>query len=98
MTVPVLLAVGDEDVRCLETKPDAQVDSPQRWASGSVPNNWPRHQSGRSRFAFNAQIENFLGAVERGNWPSRIFQELSLFPTWDGVDAHCRDNSSGPNQ
>ncbi|MBX9646076.1 MAG: alpha/beta hydrolase [Xanthobacteraceae bacterium] len=66
MAVPVLLAVGDEDTRCLETN---------LMLKSALPNAglWICPNTGHAinleePVAFNAQIENFLGAVERGNW------------------------------
>jgi hypothetical protein len=66
MTIPVLLAVGDEDIPCLETNsmlksvlPDAGL-----WL---VPNTGHGINL-EEPAAFNAQIENFLKAVERGSW------------------------------
>jgi esterase/lipase len=84
-TVPVLLAVGDEDVRCLETN---------LMLKSTLPNAglWICPNTGHAinleePFAFNAQIENFLSAVERGSWRRR-FRERRLPLTWDGVAAH----------
>jgi pimeloyl-ACP methyl ester carboxylesterase len=66
MTVPVLLAVGDEDEPCLETNlmlksalPDAGL--------------WLCPNSGHAinleePAAFNTHVESFLSAVERGSW------------------------------
>jgi hypothetical protein len=66
MTVPVLLAVGDEDVRCLDTN---------LMLKSALPNAglWICPNTGHAinleePFAFNAQVEAFLGAVERGSW------------------------------
>jgi pimeloyl-ACP methyl ester carboxylesterase len=66
MVVPVLLAVGDEDVRCLETN---------LMLKSALPNAglWICPNTGHAinleePAAFNAQIESFLGAVERGSW------------------------------
>jgi hypothetical protein len=66
MVVPVLLAVGDEDARCLETNLTLK---------SSLPNSglWICPNTGHAinleePAAFNAQIESFLGAVERGSW------------------------------
>ena len=66
MTVPVLLAVGDEDARCLETN---------LMLKSALPNAgvWLCPNTGHAinleePAAFNAQIESFLGAVERGSW------------------------------
>ena len=66
MVVPVLLAVGDEDVRCLETN---------LMLKSALPNAglWICPNTGHAinleePAVFNAQIESFLGAVERGSW------------------------------
>jgi pimeloyl-ACP methyl ester carboxylesterase len=66
MTIPVLLAVGDEDAPCLETN---------LMLKSALPNAglWVCPNTGHAinleePAAFNAQIENFLGAVERGSW------------------------------
>ncbi len=66
MTIPVLRAVGDEDVACLETG---------LMLKSALPNAglWICPNTGHAinleePAAFNAQIENFLGAVERGSW------------------------------
>ena len=66
MVVPVLLAVGDEDVRCLETN---------LMLKSTLPNAglWICPNTGHAinleePAAFNAQIESFLGAAERGSW------------------------------
>jgi len=66
MTVPVLLAVGDEDVRCLDTN---------LMLKSALPNAglWLCPNTGHAinleePAALNAQVETFLGAVEQGNW------------------------------
>jgi pimeloyl-ACP methyl ester carboxylesterase len=66
MTIPVLLAVGDEDIACLETNlmlksvlPDAGL-----WLLPNTGHGINLEEPA----AFNAQIENFLKAVERGSW------------------------------
>jgi pimeloyl-ACP methyl ester carboxylesterase len=66
MVVPILLAVGDEDVRCLETS---------LMLKSALPNAglWICPNTGHAinleePTAFNAQVESFLGAVERGSW------------------------------
>ena len=66
MTVPVLLAVGDEDVACLETNLMLKSVLPNAglWL---VPNTGHGINL-EEPAAFNAQIENFLKAVERGSW------------------------------
>jgi pimeloyl-ACP methyl ester carboxylesterase len=91
MTVPVLLAVGDEDVRCLETN---------LMLKSTLPNAglWICPNTGHAinleePTAFNAQIENFLGAVERGSW-RRGFSRTELVPDLGWCRRACRDNSS----
>jgi pimeloyl-ACP methyl ester carboxylesterase len=66
MTVPVLLAVCDEDVRCLDTN---------LMLKSALPNAglWICPNTGHAinleePFAFNAEIQDFLSAVERGRW------------------------------
>jgi pimeloyl-ACP methyl ester carboxylesterase len=66
MAVPVLLAVGDEDVPCLETN---------LMLKSSLPNAglWICPNTGHAinleePAAFNAHVESLLSAVERGSW------------------------------
>jgi pimeloyl-ACP methyl ester carboxylesterase len=66
MTIPVFLAVGDEDAPCLETN---------LMLKSALPNAglWICPNTGHAinleePAAFNAQVECFLGAVERGSW------------------------------
>jgi len=66
MTIPVLLAVGDEDLACLETN---------LMLKRSLPNAglWICPNTGHAinleePAAFNAQVESFLSAVERRIW------------------------------
>jgi pimeloyl-ACP methyl ester carboxylesterase len=66
MAIPVLLAVGDEDVPCLETN---------LMLKSALPNAglWICPNTGHAinleePAAFNAQVESFIGAVERGSW------------------------------
>ena len=66
LTVPVLLAVGDEDSACLETN---------LMLKSVLPNSgvWICPNTGHGinleePAAFNAQIERFLAAVDRGSW------------------------------
>lgn len=75
MKIPVLLAVGDEDVRCLE---------PNLLLKSTLPNAglWICQNTGHAinleePAAFNAQVENFLGAVERGSWRRRYLPSQS---------------------
>ena len=69
MTIPVLLAVGDEDVRCLE---------PNLLLKSTLPNAglWVCQNTGHAinleePAAFNAQVESFFCAVERESWRRR---------------------------
>jgi hypothetical protein len=91
MAVPVLLAVGDEDVRCLETN---------LMLKSTLPNAglWIRPNTGHALnleepFTFNAQIENFLDAVERSSW-RRGFPGTEIDPKLGWCRRGCRDNSS----
>jgi pimeloyl-ACP methyl ester carboxylesterase len=91
MKVPVLLAVGDEDVRCLETN---------LMLKSTLPNAglWMCPNTGHvinleEPFAFNEQIENFLGAVERGSW-RRGFPGTEIDPNPGWCRRACRDYSS----
>jgi pimeloyl-ACP methyl ester carboxylesterase len=66
MAIPILLAVGDEDVACLETN---------LMLKSSLPNAglWICPNTGHvinleEPAAFNAHVESFLSAVERGSW------------------------------
>ncbi|MCA6108043.1 alpha/beta fold hydrolase [Bradyrhizobium cenepequi] len=66
MTIPVLLAVGDEDKPCLETGLMLKTTIP---AAGL----WVCSNTGHAinleePAAFNAQVEAFFSAVERGSW------------------------------
>jgi len=66
MVVPVLLAVGDEDVRCLET--NLMLKSVLPNAGLWICSNTGHAINLEEPAVFNAQIESFLGAVERGSW------------------------------
>ena len=90
MTVPVLLAVGDEDARCLETN---------LMLKSALPNAglWICPNTGHAinleePTAFNAQIENFLDAVERGSW-RRGFPRTEIDPSLGLYRRGCRDHS-----
>lgn len=92
MTVPVLLAVGDEDVRCLETT---------LMLKSTLPNAglWICPNTGHAinleePAAFNAQVEGFLAAVERGSWRHRY---LSVAGRSEFVSPRytCGDGSAG---
>jgi pimeloyl-ACP methyl ester carboxylesterase len=69
MKVPVLLAVGDEDQPCLQANLMLKSTIP---ASGF----WVCPNTGHAinleePAAFNAEVDRFLSAVERGSWPHR---------------------------
>jgi pimeloyl-ACP methyl ester carboxylesterase len=66
MTIPVLLAVGDEDTACLET--NLMLKSALPNAGLWICPNTGHGINLEEPAAFNAQIENFLSAVERGGW------------------------------
>ena len=66
MTIPVLLAVGDEDATCLET--NLMLKSVLPNAGLWICPNTGHGINLEEPTAFNVQIENFLGAVERGSW------------------------------
>jgi pimeloyl-ACP methyl ester carboxylesterase len=66
MVVPILLAVGDEDVRCLDT--NLMLKSVLPNAGLWICSNTGHAINLEEPTTFNAQVENFLGAVERGSW------------------------------
>ena len=69
MTVPVLLAVGDEDEPCLET--NLMLKSAIPGAGLWVCPNTGHAINLEEPAAFNAQVDAFFTAVERGCWPLR---------------------------
>ena len=69
MTVPVLLAVGDEDAPCLSTNLMLKEAIPG--AGLWVCPNTGHAINLEEPAAFNAQVESFFAAVERGRWLSR---------------------------
>jgi pimeloyl-ACP methyl ester carboxylesterase len=62
----VLLAVGDEDVRCLET--NLMLKSALSNAGLWICPNTGHAINLEEPAAFNSQLDSFLGAVERGSW------------------------------
>jgi pimeloyl-ACP methyl ester carboxylesterase len=66
MTKPILLAVGDEDVACLET--NLMLKSALPNAGLWICPNTGHGINLEEPAAFNAQIEKFLAAVEHGSW------------------------------
>ena len=90
MAIPVLLAVGDEDVRCLETN---------LMLKSALPNAglWICPNTGHAinleePAAFNAQVESFLGAVEHASW-RRGFPNTEIDPSLGLSRGPCRDHS-----
>jgi pimeloyl-ACP methyl ester carboxylesterase len=90
MGAPVLLAVGDEDVACLETN---------LMLKSALPNAglWICPNTGHAinleePAAFNEQIESFLGAVERGSW-RRGHRGIEVDPSLRLRRRACRDTS-----
>jgi pimeloyl-ACP methyl ester carboxylesterase len=93
MTIPVLLAVGDEDAACLET--NLMLKSVLPNAGLWICPNTGHGINLEEPTAFNAQIENFLGAVECGNWcrglprtEPRPIQRLQRHASTAGVSSH----------
>jgi pimeloyl-ACP methyl ester carboxylesterase len=66
MTIPVLLAMGDEDAACLET--NLMLKSALPNAGLWICPNTGHGINLEEPAAFNAQTENFLAAAERGSW------------------------------
>ncbi len=66
LAIPVLLAVGDEDAACLET--NLMLKSALPNAGLWICPNTGHGINLEEPAAFNAQIESFLAAVERGSW------------------------------
>jgi pimeloyl-ACP methyl ester carboxylesterase len=69
MKIPVLLAVGDEDLPCLETNLmlKAAIPSAGLWVCPNTGHAVNLEEPG----AFNAQVQAFLSEAERGTWPVR---------------------------
>jgi pimeloyl-ACP methyl ester carboxylesterase len=90
ITVPVLLAVGDEDVRCLDTNLMLKSALPNAglWISANTGHAINLEEPE----AFNAQIETFLGAVERGSW-RRGYPKINIDSSRGRDRRLCRDNS-----
>jgi pimeloyl-ACP methyl ester carboxylesterase len=66
MAAPVLLTVGDEDLPCLET--NLMLKSAIPGAGLWICPNTGHAINLEEPAAFNAQVDAFLGAVERGSW------------------------------
>ncbi len=90
MAVPVLLAVGDEDVRCLET--NLMLKSVLPNAGLWICPNTGHAINLEEPAAFNAQVESFLGAVELGSW-RHGFPRTEILPSLGWRRRACRDHS-----
>ena len=69
LAVPVLLAVGDEDEPCLDTNLmlKAAIPSAGLWVCPNTGHAINLEEPA----AFNAQVQDFFSAAERGTWPTR---------------------------
>ena len=69
MRVPTLLAVGDEDLPCLETNLmlKAAIPSAGLWVCPNTGHAINLEEPA----AFNTQVQDFFSAAERGSWPVR---------------------------
>lgn len=90
MAVPVLLAVGDENVRCLET--NLMLKSVLPNAGLWICPNTGHAINLEEPAAFNAQVESFLGAVEHGRWRYG-FPTTEIDPGLGLSRCACRDHS-----
>ena len=90
MTIPVLLAVGDEDVRCLET--NVMLKSALPNAGLWICPNTGHAINLEEPTAFNAQVESFLCAVVRGSW-RHGFPRTETDPNLGLYRRGCRDHS-----
>ena len=91
VAAPVLLVVGDEDVPCLETSLMLKAVLPNAGL-------WICPNSGHAinleePAAFNAQVESFLAAVERGSW-RRGYSTVANGIRLETVGDNHRANSS----
>lgn len=68
LAVPVLLAVGDEDLPCIETNLmlKAAIPTAGLWICPNTGHAINLEEPA----AFNREVESFLSAAERGSWPS----------------------------
>ena len=81
----MLLAVGDEDIPCLET--NLMLKSALPNAGLWICPNTGHAVNLEEPAAFNAHVENFLGAVERGSW-RRGYPRRRLNQTRDCSDKY----------
>jgi len=90
MTVPVLLALGDEDVRCLET--NLMLKSTLPSAGLWICPNTGHAINLEEPLAFNTEVQAFLGAAERGAW-RRGFPDTQTAMSQRSCRSAGRDNS-----
>lgn len=90
MAVPVLLAVGDEDARCLDT--NLMLKSALPDAGLWICPNTGHAINLEEPASFNAQVETFLSAVELGSW-RRGFPKINVASIRRPDPRICRDNS-----
>jgi pimeloyl-ACP methyl ester carboxylesterase len=83
MMTPVLLAVGDEDEPCLQT--NLMLKSVLPAAGLWICPNTGHAINLEEPAVFNAEVERFLSAVERGNWPCG--GQTVVSPACDGLAA-----------
>jgi pimeloyl-ACP methyl ester carboxylesterase len=69
ITAPVLLVAGDEDEGCLE--PALMLKRTIRTAGLAILPNTGHTANLEEPWLFNAAVDRFLAAAERGTWPSR---------------------------
>ncbi len=93
MAVPVLLAVGDEDVPCLET--NLMLKSSLANAGLWICPNTGHAINLEEPAAFNMHVEGFLGAVERGSW-RRAYPETRRRTNMDAQE-RAHQGPSGNN-
>ena len=91
MTCSGIARRGRRGCSLLRNQSDARINSSQR-GSVDLPQYWPGINL-EEPFAFNTQVENFLGAVERGCW-RRGFPGTEVAPHLGWCRRACRDNSS----
>lgn len=91
MAVPVLLSVGDEDVRCLET--NLMLKSVLPNAGLWICPNTGHAINLEEPSAFNTQVESFLGTVERGSCAA-AFRGTRLIQASDCIDADVETTRS----
>lgn len=82
LATPVLLAVGEEDEACLAANQmlESVLPAAALWICPKTGHAINLEEPA----AFNAQVEGFLGAVERGSW-RRTHRDVEFTPTTPGA-------------